>query len=210
MSLLPSNASFEERVQDVFTAYRGRGVSLSAIDVELAMRWASMEIPFEVVARGMRKAAEAQLFDAIPGEEGLRSLKSCRVTVEAEIKKYLKRMPGQTDEAKPAMELLHVARHKKLKALLREAGTEHPELGLSALADRLKCPTDFEGSLAQEERVCVAMLRALPFFDRSALLRQARALMQKAEPASTEARLESLRFHRAALIKKHLALPGFW
>ncbi|MBL9038439.1 MAG: hypothetical protein JNG84_07995, partial [Archangium sp.] len=64
MSLLPDSASFHERVQDCFVAYRGRGVSLSPADYDLVEAWAATEVPFEVVARGIRKAAEAALWDA--------------------------------------------------------------------------------------------------------------------------------------------------
>src|SRR5689334_3401938 len=87
MSLLPESASFEEMVQDCFLAHRGAGLMLSPLDVELVMAWGDDGVPFEVVARGIRKAAEKALWDARPGEPALRSLRACRRDVEAEIKK---------------------------------------------------------------------------------------------------------------------------
>ena len=61
---------------------------LSALDVELVTSWAERQIPYEVVARGIRRAAEGALFDAKPGEPCLRSLRSCKRSVESEIKKW--------------------------------------------------------------------------------------------------------------------------
>ena len=52
MSLLPAEASFEERLQDVFTAYRGRGVALSPLDSELASQWARDGIRVNAIAPG--------------------------------------------------------------------------------------------------------------------------------------------------------------
>ncbi len=57
MSLLPDGASLEEWVQDCFLAYRGSGVTLSALDAEILSRWAHSGAPFEVIARGIRRAA---------------------------------------------------------------------------------------------------------------------------------------------------------
>ena len=42
MSLLPDSATFHERVQDCFVAYRGHGVSLSAVDLEILDAWAEL------------------------------------------------------------------------------------------------------------------------------------------------------------------------
>ena len=57
MSYLPEGASFEELVQDYFVAFRGSGLMLSPLDGELASTWAQVGVPFEVVARGIRRAA---------------------------------------------------------------------------------------------------------------------------------------------------------
>ena len=82
MSLLPATASFEELVQDCFLSHRGAGLMLSALDAELVGLWAREEVPFEVVARGIRRAAEKALWDARPGEPVLRSLRACKREVE--------------------------------------------------------------------------------------------------------------------------------
>lgn len=204
MSLLPDDATFHERVQDLFTAYRGRGLALSADDVELVQGWADAQVPFEVVARGIRVAAERAVFDAPDGEGNLRFLRACRKTVEAELTKYLKRAAGKTG-AGEAEEALHLTRHKKLKTIVKKLGERWPRLTALTLAR----PHDFAASERQEHLVIAACLRALPFSDRLALLREAR-LLRGDQKTSVAARRESLRFHRAALARHRLDLPSFW
>lgn len=211
MSLLPAESSFHERVQDCFSAYRGRGVALSALDVELVDAWAKKEVPFEVVARGMRQAAEAALFDAAATDVGLRSLRACKKKVEAEIKKYLGRSakaPSAEEETLTATEPLHLARFKKQKALLRKLGREHPalEAACTRLLNKLPAPADYRSSAEQEELVFAVLLRALPWSKRSPLLAQARALVQRSGTLSRTVKRESVRFHRVALLKRELSL----
>lgn len=204
MSLLPDDATFHERVQALFTAYRGRGVALSADDVDLVQHWAEAEVPFEVVARGIRVAAERAVFDAPDGQGNLRFLRACRKTVEAELAKYLKRAAGKT-QAGEAEEALHLARQKKLKAIVKKLSERWPTLARLTLAP----PHDFEASERQEHLLIAACLRALPFAERLALLREARRLRGD-QKTSAAARRESLRFHRAALARHRLDLPSFW
>lgn len=211
MSLLPAESSFHERVQDCFAAYRGRGVALSALDVELLDAWAKREVPFEVIARGMRQAAEAALFDAAATDIGLRSLAACRKKVEAEIKKYLGRStkaPRPDDDTLTAAEPLHLARFKKQKALLRKLGRDRPQLeaACARLLAKLPAPADYPASAAQEELVLAALLRSLPWSTRGPLLAQARAAVQRSGSLSRPAHRESVRFHRAALLKRELGL----
>jgi hypothetical protein len=96
VSLLPPDATFEELVQDCFVALRGCGLALSAVDAELVRSWAELGVPFEVVARGIRRRAERALWDAKPNEPLLRSLHACRAAVEREIRHYLARVAGGT------------------------------------------------------------------------------------------------------------------
>ena len=212
MSLLPDTASFHERVQALFVSYRARGVALSAVDVELVEEWASANIPFEIVARGIRKSAELALWDAAADDRGLRSLTACRAQVKREIKKYLTRAAGQTREPPLPAAPFHVARHRKLKAALKRLGTQRPALAapLAQFVKRLAVPHDFAAANAQEELALATLLRLLPFTDRIRLLREARRLVQNGAAVSAPARLESLRFHRAALVRHELELPGFW
>lgn len=191
---------------------------LSALDVELLEAWAKREVPFEVVARGMRSAAEGALYDAPEGEGGLRSLAACKRKVEAEIKRYFGKAagPGAGEEHRggeapaPAEDQpLHLVRFKKLKALLKKVGKAHPQLAPAAarLAGALEAPRDYPESARQEELVHAALLRALEWPRRSALLREAGSLVQKAPGLSAGARREALRFHRSALLKRELDLP---
>jgi hypothetical protein len=213
MSLLPPTASFHERVQDLFSAFRGRGVSLSALDVELVDEWEKTGAPFEVIARGIRRAAEGALFDAPEDDRGLRSLAACRRSVEAELGKYLSASAGRTEaaaEQAPALPL-HLLRHKKLTAALKKAARAHPML--QATVERLLQldePDDFDAAQHLEDLAHAALLRALDGPSRRALLQQARHLVQKAPAMSARARRESRRLHRAALLRRALSLPPFW
>jgi hypothetical protein len=211
MSLLPDTATFHEQVEACFVAYRGRGVSLSAVDVELVDGWAKREVPFEVIARGIRKAAEAALVDAPEGEGQLRSLKSARRAVESEITKYLKVSAGRTaapDEATPEVPF-HLARHQRLVKAVRALGKEHPALEPVAVAlAALPPPEDFTQANRHEELALALVLRRTP--ERTSILREARRLVENASPASAAARIESLRFHRAALVRQRWAMPAFW
>lgn len=213
MSLLPDDATFHERVQDCFVAYRGHGVSLSGKDLELLDAWAARAVPFEVVARGLRKAAEAAFVDAPGGERALRSLAQCRRQVDKEITRYLALVVGKTAEgAVPAEVPFHLARHQKLRKALDTIAREHPQLapGLTRWLPRLTPPADFTAGARQEELAWALLVRALPGPARRELLRAARDLVQKADLLTVSARRESLRFHRAALVRQALSLPSFW
>jgi hypothetical protein len=199
MSLLPDDATFHERVQDLFTAFRGRGVSLSSDDVDLVQQWAEAEVPFEVVARGIRVAAERALFDAPEGQGNLRFLRACRKSVDAELAKYLKRSAGKT-ALEVGDDALHVARHRKLERVAKK-------LGLKRLA--LPVPKDLAEADRQEHVVLATLVRTLPFPQRLSLLKEARGMRGETH-TSDEARRETLRFHRAALVRRSLDVPSFW
>lgn len=205
MSLLPDSATFHERVQDCFVAYRGHGVSLSAVDLELLDGWAELDVPFEVIARGLRKAAEAALWDAAEGEGRLRSLKACRREVEAEISKYVARAAGKTAPA-TEQEPFHLTRHKKLVAAIKKATKPNAPTWLA----RLPVPEDFGGGDRQEQLALNLLLRALPFAKRRSLLREARQVVEKAQAMSAATKRESLRFHRAALVRQAWAMSALW
>ncbi len=208
MSLLPDTASFHERVQDCFVAFRGRGVSLSAIDVELLDAWAEAGVPVEVVARGIRKASEAALWDAADGDTHLRSLRACRRHVDAEIRHYLRASAGRTgaDEAKADAEPFEVTRHKKLVASLKKA----TKPAVPAWVKRLPVPADFLAGDRQEALAMTLLLRALPAERRHELLREARRLVENTQAVTAGARRESLRFHRAALVRHAWGIPSPW
>ncbi len=213
VSLLPTSASFEELVQDCFLVYRGTGVMLSPLDVALIGSWAEESVPFEVVARGIRRAAEAALFDAGQGIGGLRSLRGCRRQVESEIKKYLGQTTGRgkaSAEVAPAP--LHHRRHRKLCSVLKKMGRETPALfrGTEQLLARFaELPGDLAEAEAREETADVVLMRTLPFPERLALLREARQMAQ-ATGVSRGAKAHSRRFHRSALLRRRLSLPAFW
>ena len=214
MSLLPHDASFHERVADLFAAFRGRGVALSALDVELVDTWSKTGAPFEVVARGIRKAAETALFDAAEDDRGLRSLTACVRAVDAELGKFMESSAGRPEAETPkrAPTPLHLKRHTQLKKALTKLSKS--DARLFVIADRLKNglpkPNDFDEAQHHEELVCAVLLHALPFAERLPLLQEARDLVQKSPAMSARARRESRRLHRSALLRRAIDLPAFW
>jgi len=232
MSLLPPQASFEELVQDCFLAFRGSGLMLSPLDLQLLSSWRSTGVPFEVVARGIRKAAEKVLWDARPGEPALRSLRACRKAVEAEIEKHRSRAVGRGEGNRlrdaegsegfeadaeapeaPRRSLLE-ERHARLRSALKKAGKE--QLPLSGSVEKLLSgllaapPTDVVEASAREERVMAALLRGLAFEERVRILREARIQAGGSMPLSGRARKLSRRFHTSAVLRKAFSLPSFW
>ena len=104
MSLLPEEASFAELVQECFVAFRGQGLMLSPLDAQLLAQWAALQVPFEVVARGIRRAAEQARFDARPGEPAPRTLRACKKEVEKEIALYRSFLCARAAEPIPSAE----------------------------------------------------------------------------------------------------------
>jgi hypothetical protein len=202
MSLLPDDATFHERVQALFAHYRGRGVALSAKDVELVEQWADAEVPFEVVARGMRLAAEKALWDAADGTGRLDSLRACKRSVDAELKKRLKLSAGKTERASVEVDFV-TKRLRKLRAAKKKLARSYPVVG--------KLSTPAEGTFDTAERlehlILAAALRSLPFPRRLAVSARARGQVRAESPS---ARREELRFHRSALVRHELGLPRFW
>jgi hypothetical protein len=217
MSLLPHDASFHERVADLFAAFRGRGVALSALDVELVDAWAETGAPFEVVARGIRNAAERALFDAPDDDRGLRSLNACARSVEAEIEKFTaafvgRATPTPTPKKKPRTPPpLHIKRHRQLKRALKRLAKADARFGATVTRlITLKDPPDFDGAQRNEDLALMALVRALPWPERAVLLQRARDFVQKSPAMSARARRESRRLHRSALLRRALDLPAFW
>lgn len=190
MSLLPEEASFEELVQECFLAHRGQGLMLSALDVELLASWAQEEIPFEVVARGIRRAAERLRYDARAGEAGPRTLRACKRDVEAELTRFRARAAGRPVKPKPPAGLAQVAQAR-------------PELAQAvARAQR-------HVGLDRADRIVAELLRALPFAERIAILRGAKAALLEA-PGSWRARRLTLRFQRSVRLSEALNVRGIW
>jgi hypothetical protein len=69
MSLLPDDATFHERVQDLFTAYRGRGVSLSSDDVDLVQQWADAMARKGRPSKGVQAKYVMQVRRLIPSDQ---------------------------------------------------------------------------------------------------------------------------------------------
>jgi hypothetical protein len=203
MSVLPPTATFEEVVQDCFLALSGRGLMLSALDVQLLSAWAEHNVPVEVVIRGMQRARERVLFDARRETNPMRSLRSCRRDVEVEIKRHRSFAVGEgqpTSEVKPSRKL-----DKALKKLL----AARPELTLAVARGRKAIRPEADPG-RQDATILYSLFRSLAFTQRVALTREARTLTEEAPALSFRARQISRRFHRLAVIRRALALPPFW
>jgi len=218
MSLLPEDAHFEELVQDCFLAFHGAGVMLSPLDAELLSEWAGQRVPFEVVARGIRKAAERALWDARPNEPALRTLRACRREVGAEIRKYLDRAIGGTaadgDRVTPLPEALELTRHKKLRAALKKFAKARPaqEQAVSRLLKGALAspPADLAQVAWREDWVIAALARALPWTERRAVAGAVRGRMRDNTSQSPRSRRFARRLYRAAEVRERLELPPFW
>jgi hypothetical protein len=211
MSLLPEGASFEELVQDYFLAVRGAGLMLSALDTELLTTWAREGVPFEVVARGITRSAEKALWDARPGEPVLRNLRACQRQVEAEIKKYRERSAGAGESPKKRRALTwEETRHARLRASLEKLAERRPELTFrvgqlleEVLARAPAEPAQFD---AQETRVFLLLLRALPFSERCQLWRESLGAGAEAQGMSARSRRVARRFRLLALVRRTLEM----
>lgn len=193
---------------------------LSPLDLELLETWEAQQIPFEVIARGIRRAAETTLWDARPGENTLRSLRSCRRQVEAELKKHLQRSV-QTD-APPTVFLkdenseaaLIQKRHRKLIASLQKIAERDEQLrkGIDLLLTLVQQqpPTSMRHMERHEEWVFIRLLRSLPFSLRLELLKEAIELTKTTASVSVYAKKLSRRFHRAFVLRRRFSLPAFW
>ena len=210
---------------ECFLAHRGAGLMLSPLDVQLVMSWSEAGAPYEVVALGIRKAAERAVWDTRPGEPALRTLRACKREVEAELKKWRARSAGRggssadpdTGEGAGAQverASLETDRWKKTKAVISKLGRERPEVAAactSLLAGPLRAPaTSLDASERVEEVVYARLVRALPWPLRKALYVEAAALCGDLRLGSAHARVLSRRFHRNALIRRALDLPSFW
>jgi len=201
VSLLPPGATFEELVQDCFVAFRGSGLALSAVDAELLRSWAELGVPFEVVARGIRRRAERALWDAKPNEPLLRSLHACRAAVEREIRHYLARAAGGTTSSPNRAADPQRARRRQWRAALRTMVDARPELidALSRLDRRVE----------SGDALAICAIRALPFSERLDLLKQARQAIYL-DPVGSAARRLARRSARLAIFRKKFSLPHFW
>jgi hypothetical protein len=215
MSLLPLEASFEELVCDCFFAFRGSGLMLSPLDRQLLDTWARESVPLEVVARGIRLAAERAAWDARPGQPLLRTLRSCQRQVEKEVAHFRARAVGARpeDSSSLAGETYEAKRHRKLWASMEALAGTRPELQATLLkllatdGPLARLPPTPESAARRTDLVTCGLLRGLPFDERQRLLGQARVRLGGAR-TSPWARKLALRFHRAMVVGDALGVEG--
>jgi hypothetical protein len=210
VSLLPEQATFHEWVQEYFASLRGRGLALSAADLELVDDWAAREIPFEVVARGIRAATLARGWDS-SDDSPLRALISCRRHVEREIVRHLKKRPVESAAMSPAPNFLD-ERHQHFVEVLSAFARTQSTAGrfLDGFLVTRPTPETFAEARRAEHAAFALIARALPAAERIELEREVRRLASADGVLRPEAHREARRFHRAAILRKQHDLPPFW
>jgi len=215
MGLLPREATFAEEVTDFFLAFRGAGVSLSPLDADVLLGWQDRGVPYEVVCRGIRKAAEKRARDKRPDEPALKSLRACARAVEEEWMRFQGAATGKSATKAPP----EVAQDRlaKVRAALSKAAREgNPAVHQAAERVRALAVGKSEDPALAATRVAhlddafaLLYLRALPFSTRLQVLRDVRTQLGSALPRmSPRARKAALRAHRVMHARSHGALPA--
>ncbi|MBI5545812.1 MAG: hypothetical protein HY901_18130 [Deltaproteobacteria bacterium] len=233
MSLLPEDASYLEHVQAFFLAFRGDGVSLSPLDAELLASWQARGVPYPVICRGIRKAAETALYQG--GQDArLRTLRSCRAAVEREYRRWegapiapqgegskgtgpkdaqAGEAPEAPDAASFATKRLKKARSQLRKAIV-EAGSPSAQQAIEAAARTVAMEVDDPRQVSMliaraDDAMALIYLRRLAPELRRELMRQARFHAgPRPVGSSRRARKDALRAHRVALARSHGQLPA--
>jgi hypothetical protein len=218
MGLLPRGATFAEEVTDFFLAFRGAGVALSPLDVDLLLDWQARGVPYAVVCRGIRRAAEKRARDLPAGEPALRSLRSCARAVDEEFRRHQGLAAGratgaQTPEPRSSDRL---GRARGVLARATREGAPPVQQAATRVLARLPELGSVEDLAARFERVAylddafaLGYLRALPFAERLPLLKAARDPLRGALGSmSLRARRAALRAHRVLQARSHGALPA--
>ena len=213
MSLLPESASFEERVVDCFLTLRGRGLEVSALDRPVLTAWAQAGVPFEVVARGLQLAAEKALWDAVPGAPLLRSLRGCRRTVDAEIRRHLRHAAGgrESGSAPVGPGAWELERIRGLQEEVESWLAAEPGLstGAAPVLRLLAAPGHAADVLARcEDAVALGMLRALPPPVRRNLWSSVQAALAEAPHGSAASRRLARRTRLLAAVRARLGRTG--
>jgi hypothetical protein len=219
MSLLPEDAGYFEQLQAFFLAFRGDGVALSPLDCELLHEWHERGVPYEVVCRGIRRAAEGLVYGETLTAR-LRSLRACRGCVEREFKRYQGLAAGtprtvesaQKGPADWATERLEKARRQVRKGLKSAEGALR--CGLEAAERVLGAEASDPREVARfisraDEALALVTLRGLPFAERRRIVHQARELAGPARHgASPRARRDALRAHLIARVRTECELDS--
>jgi hypothetical protein len=217
MSQLPQSASFHERVQALFCFLRGHGAALSPLDTELLELWASTQVPFEVVARGMRRCFESRLTGLQKDQTlSLPSLRTCRRHVQSEIARYLRihtQAPSSTKTETPAesTEAYAQTRHQHLKKQLKSFAKKHPwaQKTIGNLLGRLGKPADIHQAMYQETLAIFILARALPMEEKKKLLEETCQLAKTREALSLEAAKEQWRFFLTFVFKQRFGIRNW-
>ncbi len=191
MSLIPADEiGYVDYVAEYFLAHKGRGASLSPLDVDLVRRYEGEGVPFEVVCRGIERAFEVRRRHGREATPQLR-LSACRRSIDAEVRRFRKgaiRGPGPVPEP---------AQLDRILGRLREAIGTPAESGYRA-AYRALC----EG---QDPLPAAALgyLRALPRPARRGLCKAVFAALSRAPGTPRWERREALRSALATAAVEH-------
>lgn len=82
------DSNYVKDVEKYFLSLAGEGIMLSSMDYSLIMEWKNMEIPKEVIFKGINKAFEKAKSRQGQGSKLLRNIKQCRESIENSIEEY--------------------------------------------------------------------------------------------------------------------------
>ncbi|MCL2178760.1 MAG: hypothetical protein FWC28_03785 [Proteobacteria bacterium] len=212
MSQLPESASFHERVQALFCFLRGHGAALSPLDAELLELWASTQVPFEVVARGMRHCFESRLSGLKKDQTlSLPSLRTCRRHVESEIARYSRIHMQPATPTPENTETYAQIRHQRLKKQLKGFAKKYPwaQKTTAKFLEHLGKPADIHQAMYQEILAIFVLAQALPPEEKKKLLEETRQLAKTREALSLEAAKEQWRFFLAYAFKQRFEIRNW-
>ncbi len=189
------DAEYLATVEAAFLQVSGRGLMLSARDVELVGRWCRAGVPVKVVCAGVAAA-----FDR-PPRRPVRSLAYTSRAVEEAIRAWRARgVGGSVGEVGPARSVAD-----EVEAAATRHGGHLAELCARA-AEGLRAGRDPD---ALADGLCEAFLETLDTAERAALERAVDARVVGGDDLTPAIRRELRQAQRWRLVRERLGLPSF-
>ncbi len=211
------NEAYLAEITDAFLAASGRGLMLSARDIELVRGWARAGVPADIVVQGIRDA-----FDPAPARR-VRGLAYVAPAVDRAVKAWRARGVGRRADASTAGPPVLTALERLAAAVQRaHRGAESPAMAaalattgraLEALAARALDEVDLDVQEALDgvvDQLTAAAHAALPDAVRDRVDAQIALQVRREAELRGAAELEPLgRAARWRWMRRHLGLPAF-